>query len=237
VPILLTARAWAAHLLMVLALAVAIAGGLWQYHDWSASRSNAQRDLVDAAPVPLASAMGGDSPVPGGSLGRPVTLEGSWLPSSTVYVSGRYLHHELGFWVVTPVRIGQSAMPVVRGWSARPSAPAADGPVTLTGWLQASEGQGEADTDPHDDVINSMRIASLTQHVDMDLYSGYVVARTDTAVPWQVGLDKLTPGSIPPVSSTTALRNLLYAIQWWFFGGFAIYVWIRWCRDQLEEKA
>lgn len=230
---LLTARAWAAHLLMVLAVAVAIAGGLWQFHVWSANRSSAQQDLVDAKPVALASVMGGDSPFPGGSLGRPVTFEGTWLPSGTVYVSGRYLHHDRGFWVVTPVQIGRSAMPVVRGWSPTATASVPTGEVQLTGWLQASEGNGEADTNPHDDVITSMRIASMTQHVDTDLYSAYVVARSDTTPSWQQGLDKVTPASIPPVSSTTALRNLLYAIQWWFFGGFAIYIWLRWCLDQL----
>ena len=32
----------------------------------------------------------------------------------------------------------------------------------------------------------------------------------------------------------THLRNLLYAFQWWIFGAFAIYMWVRWCRDELE---
>ena len=46
----------------------------------------------------------------------------------------------------------------------------------------------------------------------------------------------MTPESIPEVSSTDHLRNLLYAFQWWIFGGFAVYVWGRWCRDQLEAR-
>ena len=48
----------------------------------------------------------------------------------------------------------------------------------MSGWLQAGEGSGPVDPDPHDDVIPTMRIASLVEHVDADLYSGYVVART-----------------------------------------------------------
>ncbi len=32
-------------------------------------------------------------------------------------------------------------------------------------------------------------------------------------------------------------RNLLYAVQWWIFAGFAIYIWQRWCRDQVEAAA
>jgi cytochrome oxidase assembly protein ShyY1 len=219
---------------MVLAVAAAVGMGLWQLDVWSASRAAAQRDLVNARPVPLTSVMGGDSPFPGSSLGRPVTLAGSWLPAGTVYVADRRLHGRTGYWVVTPVRVDGtgSAMPVVRGWATRPDAPRVSGRVGLTGWLQASEADAP-DNDPTDDVIPSMRIASLTQHVDADLYSGYVVSRTADS-----GLRAVTPESVPPVSTTTALRNLLYAFQWWFFGGFAVYIWLRWCRDQLAlERA
>ena len=34
----------------------------------------------------------------------------------------------------------------------------------------------------------------------------------------------------------THLRNLLYALQWWIFGAFAVYIWFRWCRDQVEAR-
>ena len=50
------------------------------------------------------------------------------------------------------------------------------------------------------------------------------------------GLEQVTPESVPEVSNTSHLRNLLYAFQWWIFGGFAIYIWVRWCRDQLEAE-
>lgn len=232
-PILLSARAWGAHLLMLLVLAAAILLGLWQLHVWSASRAAAASDLTRVAPVPLDSVMGGDSPFPGGSLGRPVSFSGRWLPSGTVYVSGRLLHGNRGYWVVTPVLIGRSAMPVVRGWSRVPDASTPDGTVSVTGWLQAGEGNGEADVNPRDKVITSMRIASMTQHVDADLYSAYVVSHRASS--GTAALRKVTPSSIPAVSGTTALRNLLYGIQWWVFGGLAIYIWVRWCRDQLES--
>ncbi|WP_310961719.1 SURF1 family protein [Nocardioides terrisoli] len=231
-PTLLSARAWAAHLLMLLAVAAAVLLGLWQLSVWSGDRAAAARNLTHARPVPLASVMGGDSPFPGGSLGRPVTFSGTWLPSGTVYVSGRQHHGTRGFWVVSPVLIGRSAMPVVRGWSPTAHAALPHGSVSITGWLQAGEGSGEADLNPRDDVITSMRIASLTQHVHADLYSAYVVSRD--ASDGTAGLARVSAPVGPSVSGATGLRNLLYATQWWFFGGFAIYVWIRWCRDQLD---
>lgn len=220
---------------MLLAVAAAVSLGIWQLDVWRSNRDAAATTLVHAAPVPLAQVMGGDSAFPGADLGRPVTFSGTWLPSGTVYVSGRTHEARRGYWVVTPVLIGHSAMPVVRGWSTRPSAPAPQGTVSVTGWLQPSDGSGEADTDPHDDIIGSMRIASMTEHVSADLYSGYVVRRSVKPAGVAVdGLAPVRPPTYPSASSTTALRNFLYALQWWFFAGFAIYVWFRWCQDAVR---
>jgi cytochrome oxidase assembly protein ShyY1 len=175
--------------------------------------------------------MTGDSTFPGEYVGQPVSFSGEWVENATLFVADRDLDGTRGYWVVTPVQVGSSAMPVVRGWSERAEAQAPSGAVEVEGWLQASEGSGATDADPHDDVIAEMRIASMVEHVDADLYSGYVVARTPTQ-----GLSAVPPESVPNVSNSTSLRNLLYAIQWWVFGGFAIYIWVRWCRDTTEQS-
>jgi len=135
---------------------------------------------------------------------------------------------------MTPVLVGDSAMPVVRGWSAQPRAAEPSGPVEVQGWLQASEGTIAPDDGPEDDVIPEMPIASVVQHVDADLYSAYVVARDEGA--GGDSLEQVTPASVPKVSSTNHLRNLLYALQWWIFAGLAIFIWVRWCRDALERE-
>ena len=235
VPLLLTPRYWGAHLLMVVALVASILLGLWQLEAWQAGRAADARDLSQAASRPLGSVMKGDDTFPGQYLGQPVHLTGEWMPESTLYVADRDLDGRRGYWVVTPVLVGDSAMPVVRGWSAQPEAPEPSGAVDVRGWLQASEGSGAVDDDPQDDVIPEMRIASIVQHVDADLYSAYVVARDAGA--GSDGLEKVTPESVPEVSNVSHLRNLLYGFQWWIFGGFAIYIWWRWCRDQVEAAA
>jgi surfeit locus 1 family protein len=226
---------------MVLALAATILLGVWQYHVWQAGRAAQARDISDAKPLALDTVMGGDSAFPGKYLGQPVTFSGTWLPKGTLYVSDRELHGRRGYWVMTPVLIGKSAMPVVRGWSAKPEAPAPSGQVAVQGWLQASEGSDVDDPNPDDDIIPEMRIASVVEHVDADLYSGYVVAKavstSSTSESGSAGLEKVTPASIPQVSAVDHLRNLLYAFQWWVFGGFAIYIWVRWCRDEVEAAA
>lgn len=231
-PTLLAPRYWGAHLLMALAVAAAAALGWWQLEAWQAGRAAEARDLSNAQPLPLAEVMSGDDPFPGRYLGQPVSFNGEWLGAGTLYVSDRDLDGERGYWVVTPVLVGDSAMPVVRGWAAQPEAPVPSGQVEVDGWLQASEGSGASDDDPHDDVIPEMRIASIVEHVDADLYSGYVVAKAQAA---PAGLAAVTPESVPKVSNVTHLRNLLYAFQWWIFGAFAIYIWSRWCRDTWEQ--
>jgi surfeit locus 1 family protein len=133
------------------------------------------------------------------------------------------------------VLVGSSAMPVVRGWTAQPDAPVPSGEVEVEGWLQASEGSGAIDQNPRDRIIPEMRIASIVEHVDADLYSAYVVARKTTPQADQ-DLAQVTTESVPNVSGSTDLRNLLYAFQWWIFGGFAIYIWVRWCRDTVAQS-
>lgn len=233
-PVLLKPAAWGAHLLMLVAVAVALGMGLWQYSVWSNDRADAKRTLVHAAPVALSSLMGGDSPFPGDRIGQPVRFTGTWRDSGTVYVSHQPHAGRSGYWVVTPVLIGHSAVPVVRGWSPRAAAPAVSGAVRVTGWLEPSQDQGVADTDPGDRVITSMRIASMTQHVDVDLYSAYVVARRVDTPAAIAGLARLGPTQQPDVSGFTGLRNLLYASQWWIFILFIVYIWWRWCQDQLR---
>lgn len=232
-PILLAPRYWGAHLLMVAAVIVAVLLGLWQLNTWEAARTAEASDLSDAEPRPLSMVMGGDDPFPGQYVGQPVSFSGRWMADSTLYVQDRLLDGERGYWVVTPVLIGNSAMPVVRGWSqakdASEPAAEAEGVVEVDGWLQPSEGSGAPDDDPQDDEIAEMRIASITEHVDADLYSAYVVDRDAGD-----GLEAVPPDSVPKVSAVTSLRNLLYAFQWWLFGAFAIYIWVRWCRDTWE---
>jgi surfeit locus 1 family protein len=241
--LLLRPKFWPGHLAMLVCVAIATGLGLWQLDAWSQHRDDAARDLANQPAVPLARVMTGDSPFPGRSVDQPVTFSGSWLGADTVYVSGRRLHGRTGYWVVTPVLVdgSRSAIPVVRGWSAKASSVAPAGPVEVTGWLQATEGDDAIDDDPQDDVIPAMRIASLVEHVDQDLYSGYVLAKVvstgSTTGSGSSTLEAIGPPPTTSVSVTTGLRNLLYAIEWWFFGGFAVFIWVRWCRDSLAEPA
>ena len=217
---------------MVVCVAIATGLGLWQYDAWHQHRADAARDLANDPPVALSTVMTGDSPFPGRSVGRPVTFTGQWV-GDNVYVADRVLDGRRGYWVVTALRVdgSSSAMPVVRGWSPDTRLPAPAGGAGVTGWLEATEGSGPPDENAHDNVIPMMRIASLVEKVDADLYSGFVIARE---ISTQEGLPYVQPVTRPGVSMFTALRNLFYAVEWWVFGAFAFFVWFRWCRDTWE---
>ncbi len=253
------------HALGLLAVAAALALGLWQYGAWQTARDVQVRD-VTAEPVrPLDDVLGPDAVFTNDQQAQPVRVTGRWLPRATVWVEDRSQGGRVGRWLVTPVAVcaedasarscrEASAVPVVRGWteatgsaggspeedtedgteSDAPTAPS--GRVTVEGWLQPGEGSGQPDPDPTDDVLPELRIASLVQRVEQDLYGGYVIGR-DLPASATRGLEPVAPPQPIPPGPFTALRNLLYAVQWWVFGAFAVVVWQRWVRDRLAVHA
>ncbi|WP_300540424.1 SURF1 family cytochrome oxidase biogenesis protein [uncultured Nocardioides sp.] len=222
----LAPRYWGAHLLALVLMAAAAGLGWWQYDSYQTRRAAEAVDLTQAEPLALTSVMGPDDPYPGDRVGQPVTVEGTWVPTGTVLVSGREHEGEDGFWLVTPLAVGGAedpALPVVLGWTADPDAAPAPprGAGEVVGWLQPTDGTGETDTDRTDDVIPQVRTADLIQHVEQDLYGAYAVLDHDRS-PVVPGADALEPADLeqlPPPAGGTGLRNLLYALEWIVFGG------------------
>jgi len=245
----------------VIALAcVAAAGwlGLWQYDAWQAHREAERVDLTNTEPQPLTDVLGPDEPFPTKHVGRPVTLEGRWLPEGTVLVSGREEGGEQGSWVVTPLSVDgadgadgaggpdRAAIPIVRGWLSgsdpESAPPPPTGTASLVGRLQPGEGTGAPDDDPTDDVFPQLRIADLVQRVDVDLYGGYVVVdpeATEDAGGSNAGttdLGRATLDQLPPAGTFTGWRNIAYAIEWWLFAAFALFLWWRFVRDATAPR-
>ncbi len=248
-PLLLAPRFWGVHLLALVAVLVAGGLGYWQLEAWQARRAAEAVDLSSTDPVPMTSVIGPDDPFPGAAVGRPVVVEGTWLPDATVLVSGRSRGDRDGFWVVTPLTVGTPDAPavaVVRGWAPTqdvvPAPPTGD--AELVGWLQPGEGTGAVDDDPDDDVLPQLRTADIVQRVDRDLYGAYVVVADPAEVAegaWPTGDRAVNDGSaglapadleaLPQSGRFTALRNLLYALEWWIFAGFAGFLWWRYVRE------
>jgi len=192
--------------------------------------------------VPLDDVLGPDAPYPTSALARPVVVTGRWDPAGTVYVSHHRQAGRAGVWVVTPVVTASgSEIPVVRGWVSgpKPAPPAPRGRAALVGLLQPPESSGVTDTDPTDDVLPDLSVTDLLQRTRRDLYGGFVVA-TERPLPQggaaSTGMAGLAPASaesLPGADSATALRNILYAFQWWVFGAFAVFMWWRWLQEDV----
>ncbi len=234
-------RYWGFHLLALVLAGVAVALGVWQYDAWQTRRGAEAQDLTQRTPIDLAEAIGPDDPFPGNLVGQPVRVRGTWVPAGTVQISGREQDGRSGYWVVTPLQVegGDSALEIVRGWTPTlgdvPAAPT--GPVELVAWLQPPEGTGKTDPDPSDDVLPQLRIADAIQHVDQDLYGAYGVIDGESP-PATDGLTAAALDQLPEAGRFTALRNILYAVEWWVFGLFAVFIWWRWVRDEvLAEPA
>lgn len=226
----LAPRLWWGHVLMLVAVVAATLLGFWQVEAWQDRRDAEARDLTAVEPVPLTEVLGPNDPFPGDKVGQPVTVSGTWLSDATVFVEGREHDGDDGYWAVTPLLLDDgAAIPVVLGWVESPEAEPDwwQGPADLVGWLQPSEGTGATDQDPTDDVLPQLRTADLVQLIDEDLYGGYVVARDGIA-----GLPAADLAQLPEASRFTAVRNLLYGLEWWVFGGFAVFLWWRWVRDE-----
>ncbi|WP_374454086.1 SURF1 family protein [Nocardioides sp.] len=214
----------------VLALVlVGIAGwlGTWQYDAWQAHRDAEARDLTGVAPVPLEDVMGSDDPFPAPDLGRPVEAAGEWLDGG-FWVADRTYGGTDGYWAVAPLRVGDAAVLVVRGWAAEPDETLleATGDADVVGWIQAPEGSLVTDDDADDDVFPEIRVADAVQRVDVDLYSAYLISQQPAP-----GLEPAELAALPEPGRFTGVRNLLYAFEWWVFGAFAAFIWWRWRRD------
>ena len=69
-----------------------------------------------------------------------------------------------------------------------------------------------------DRTTDAISVPALINDLPQRLYGGYGIALTDTGLP-------LVDPPEPEVSWTVGLRNLAYALQWWVFAAFALFMW------------
>jgi len=225
---------------MLAAVAATVALGLWQWGVGHDRKDERVAELAQAAPVPLDTVMGNNDAFPADAVSKPVAVDGTWQQSGAVWVAaGSQSDQPTSYWAAEPLQVSgeQAAIYVVLGSLATTSAPTAapptlSGTATVTGWLEASQNSGLDDADPDDDVLPEMRISDLVPRVDDDLYSAFVISKDPAP-----GLVAAHFTLQPETPFTTGLRNLLYALQWWLFSVFAVFIWWRWLKEQNEVES
>ena len=241
-------------LLVVLVAAAVVCGllGSWQLDRAEVRGAQAAQEARDkillAPPVPIGELLGAHETFAGELVGRRAIAVGQFT-GEQLLVAGRVHDEQVGALVLAELRVlddGAGAvagapadapvLAVVRGWLPEGVEPPATptGEVTVTGYLQSGEAAGPgtgADGAPlPDDQTDSISMAQLAGRWGTPIYTGYVVQSEPVPASPMVQLD---PPALP--GSGFAWRNLMYAIQWWIFGGFALAIWIRSVRDEARE--
>jgi surfeit locus 1 family protein len=216
------------HAFAVVSIAFCVVMGLWQLGAYDNRQEHERADKQTVPTVALSGLWGPDEPFTGRLNQRPVTVEGRFAPAEEqVWVTDRRSGDRTGVWLLAPVLVDgdDHALLVVRGWAPEPSSlpPVPSGTTTFEAVLQQGEPSLGA-FEPQTREIASVRVPTLTNELPYDLYSGYAIATSDDVA---AGLELADAPLADDVSWTVGLRNLAYAIQWWVFGAFALFMWWR----------
>jgi cytochrome oxidase assembly protein ShyY1 len=233
--------------LLLLAALVCARLGAWQLDrarergEQAAERAAAQE--AQAPPVPLADLLSPQTALTQDALGRRVVVTGTYVPGTELVVPGQERAGRAGSVLLAALRVDDAegaVLPVARGWVALgtadavraasaggPLAPPA-GPVTLVGSLAGAE----AAADARPGVVGSVSPAQLVNLWGGPIYDASL--RLDTAEPAEAADVLPLPVASLGGGGGLELQNLAYAAQWWIFGGFAIFLWVRLVRDEAE---
>lgn len=217
--------------------------GQWQFHRLEDRREHNSTISVNLAqnPVPAAQLLTTRSAVSTSQEWTPVTFTGEWDDAATITVKYRTRDGTTGVEVLTPiVDKNNVGLWVNRGWMPATSGPVpatpapTPGTVTVTGYIQADRTGGA--TALHQGQVRSISSLALRDNVSYSTYRGYVLLAEQTP-PTSDGLI-VTP--TPDVTGEGP--HLFYGIQWWFFGGLAIFgffflMYDEWKRRRLRPAA
>ncbi|SNC71307.1 Cytochrome oxidase assembly protein ShyY1 [Kytococcus aerolatus] len=244
-----TPRWWALTLLVVLLAVGFYRLGLWQLHN---ATSNAQQEVAEAARarpvVPVDEVVPAGESFPAAERGRTVTLEGEFTGEQFM-VPERRLDERTGTWVLARVESeGGVDTAVLRGFVPGPTPeevpPLPDGlqdaPVTVRGQLEASE-EPLATTGQPEGVLGSVDLAWLANQWDGPVRSAWLFGLEATGeegqeIPLRAGSMEVVPAP-PPEAAGLDWQNAGYAIQWWLFALFGIWVAWRMLQDDASRAA
>lgn len=222
---------WLALLVVVVVAFVLL--GIWQ---WGVAQDkahdDAMRDLANQPRVVLQDYITPHEDFPSDGSLRPVTVKGHYDGAHQVLVAGRVLDGRSGYWVVTPlVADGTGArIAVVRGFVPTASAPkptTGEQAVTVQGEL--APGESPADGTFPAGQTGSVNLAIFANQWGGQIYNAFVFATAEQ--PQATGSPIQTFPPPQPAGGGFQIRNLGYALQWWIFAGFAIYIFWRMVRD------
>ncbi|CAN5379866.1 SURF1 family protein [soil metagenome] len=230
---------WLALLAVLVAVLIAFSQlGLWQI---SRAQDDDNRELGSAQAAretqPLADVLAPHQAFPDDGSNLPVATSGSYVADLQFLIPQRRLAGREGYWVVTPLRTETGALlPVLRGWVQRPQDAGMPDATrrSVSGTLAPGESPVEAGDLPPGQ-LGSLDLAVLVNEWPGQLYNAFIFA-TDEQPAVASGEVQAVP---PPTLGGEGLdwRNLGYAMQWWVFAAFAVYMYWRFLREAAYPPA
>ena len=222
------------HVFWAAAVVVCLLGGFWQLGVYESRQGDAVDEAKHDGVVDIGRVWAAGEPFTTDLQNRTVTVSGHFgAAGDQVWVDGPATDGRA--WIVAPFQVDGSdaALLVVRGEQADVGElpPVPDGNLTLTVVLQPSI--GGATTLDEARTTSSITVASLLNELPYRLWSGYGIVTDGADAP--AGATLVEPPD-PNVAWTVGLKNLAYALQWWVFAAFSVFMWWRMVTDQVARS-
>jgi len=205
--------------------------GHWQL---GVAESSAHREAVELArsrePAELTTLLEPHQPFRADLSSRPFNATGHYDATGQLLVPGRRLEGRPGLWVLTPFVLDRSGatLPVVRGFvtDAGSAPPPPAGTLTITGGL--APGESPAPDPAPSGQIGSVDLSQLVNTWPGELYNAFAFLESQSPAT----ASTLTTVPTPVGETGVQWRNAAYAVQWWVFAAFALWMWGRMVRDE-----
>ena len=219
---------WLIALVALIAfISVCIVLGRWQW-DRTQDILAAER-AASATPIGLLELINDDGTWNNADIGRAVVVDGRFTGDELLLPNREY-QGEAGTWTITRFELdGGRSVAVVRGWlpNEEQSPPIRQEQTTIQGVLHPNEAFYEG---ANQERIVTVVAPALAEAWNTDLIDGYVMLQEQD--PILLAADAPAPVIVPPTVQVGdvafPLQNFFYAIQWWVFAAFAIFVYARW---------
>ncbi|MEY2990582.1 MAG: hypothetical protein RLZZ163_1498 [Actinomycetota bacterium] len=223
----LTPRWLIALVALIAFIALCIFLGRWQW-DRTQDILAAERAAA-SAPSDLVEVLNDDGTWNNADIGRTVILDGTFTGDELLLPNREY-QDQAGTWTITRFELDdQRSIAIVRGWlpNDEQSPPIRQEPTTIEGVLHPNEAFYEG---ANQEQIITVVAPALAEVWNTELIDGYVMLQKQD--PILLAADAPAPVIVPPTVQVGdvpfPLQNFFYAIQWWVFAAFAIFVYARW---------
>lgn len=212
---------------LVVVMVTFVALGRWQ---WDVAHSNPAGEPLTGT-QPFTDVVEPEQYVPLNAIGATVTARGTLRSDLLLRVPYRNASGLSGnadeCWAIEPLQLSNGlAITIVTGVISCSSSqePEQIPNMLVTGILQPPD-DIPTDTAVKAPFLPSVSTDLLIEQWPFQIYDGYILSKS------------ITPLVPNPPGSRLDLQNAAYAIQWWLFCGFAVFVWWRIVRPISEQES